>query len=195
MCLKLYSWVASIKFDPERLTFVFAAKNIVLAGVKVCKPSIMLADCKGPFLTAFSQPIFLYSVCTDSHPSRHKAVWDVGSGLQLLHSQRGCVEPEEEVKYSTWLKDWNSKCKFLLPFTTFSFFELNFVVTFYYRVEAVCPRVAELNPYVRVDMSCSPLDSNTDLSFLRKFQVSRLWVWYWMLNSSYYYCYYFQKVS
>lgn len=38
------------------------------------------------------------------------------------------------------------------------------------RVEAVCPRVAELNPYVRVDMSCSLLDSNTDLSFLRKYQ-------------------------
>lgn len=29
-------------------TSVFTAKNIVLAGVKVCKPSIMLADCKGP---------------------------------------------------------------------------------------------------------------------------------------------------
>ncbi|XP_074544060.1 ubiquitin-like modifier-activating enzyme 6 [Halichoeres trimaculatus] len=38
------------------------------------------------------------------------------------------------------------------------------------RVEAVCPRVAELNPYVHVDMSCSPLDDNTDLSFLRKYQ-------------------------
>lgn len=38
------------------------------------------------------------------------------------------------------------------------------------RVEAVCPRVAELNPYVHVDMSSSPLDDNTDLSFLRKYQ-------------------------
>ncbi|CAG5940714.1 unnamed protein product [Menidia menidia] len=38
------------------------------------------------------------------------------------------------------------------------------------RVEAVCPRVAELNPYVQVEMSSSPLDDNTDLSFLRKYQ-------------------------
>ncbi|XP_063332395.1 ubiquitin-like modifier-activating enzyme 6 [Pelmatolapia mariae] len=38
------------------------------------------------------------------------------------------------------------------------------------RVEAVCPRVAELNPYVHVDMSSSALDDNTDLSFLRRYQ-------------------------
>lgn len=38
------------------------------------------------------------------------------------------------------------------------------------RVEAVCPRVAELNPYVHVDMSYSALDNNTDLSFLAKYQ-------------------------
>ncbi|KAM3624083.1 uncharacterized protein V6R79_018735 [Siganus canaliculatus] len=38
------------------------------------------------------------------------------------------------------------------------------------RVEAVCPRVAELNPYVHVDMSSCALDDNTDLSFLRKYQ-------------------------
>uniref|UniRef100_A0A671UEV6 Ubiquitin-like modifier-activating enzyme 6 n=1 Tax=Sparus aurata TaxID=8175 RepID=A0A671UEV6_SPAAU len=38
------------------------------------------------------------------------------------------------------------------------------------RVEAVCPRVTELNPYVHVDMSYSALDDNTDLSFLRKYQ-------------------------
>lgn len=38
------------------------------------------------------------------------------------------------------------------------------------RVEAVCPRVAELNPYVHVDMSFSALDNNTDLSFLGKYQ-------------------------
>ncbi|XP_035515300.1 ubiquitin-like modifier-activating enzyme 6 [Morone saxatilis] len=38
------------------------------------------------------------------------------------------------------------------------------------RVEAVCPRVAELNPYVHVDMSSSALDDNTDLSFLRDYQ-------------------------
>uniref|UniRef100_A0A3Q3L5N7 E1 ubiquitin-activating enzyme n=1 Tax=Labrus bergylta TaxID=56723 RepID=A0A3Q3L5N7_9LABR len=38
------------------------------------------------------------------------------------------------------------------------------------RVEAVCPRVAELNPYVHVDMSSSALDDNTDLGFLRKYQ-------------------------
>ncbi|XP_072319918.1 ubiquitin-like modifier-activating enzyme 6 [Eucyclogobius newberryi] len=38
------------------------------------------------------------------------------------------------------------------------------------RVEAVCPRVAELNPYVHVDMSSSSLDDNTDLSFLKKYQ-------------------------
>uniref|UniRef100_A0A8C6NP69 E1 ubiquitin-activating enzyme n=1 Tax=Nothobranchius furzeri TaxID=105023 RepID=A0A8C6NP69_NOTFU len=38
------------------------------------------------------------------------------------------------------------------------------------RVEAVCPRVAELNPYVQVDASSVPLDDNTDLSFLRKYQ-------------------------
>lgn len=40
------------------------------------------------------------------------------------------------------------------------------------RVEAVCPRVAELNPYVHVEMSSSALDDNADLSFLRKYQVS-----------------------
>uniref|UniRef100_A0A8D0AR16 Ubiquitin-like modifier-activating enzyme 6 n=1 Tax=Sander lucioperca TaxID=283035 RepID=A0A8D0AR16_SANLU len=38
------------------------------------------------------------------------------------------------------------------------------------RVEAVCPRVAELNPYVHVDMSSSALADNTDLSFLGKYQ-------------------------
>ncbi|XP_032356009.1 ubiquitin-like modifier-activating enzyme 6 [Etheostoma spectabile] len=38
------------------------------------------------------------------------------------------------------------------------------------RVEAVCPRVAELNPYVHVDLSSSALDDNTDLSFLGKYQ-------------------------
>lgn len=40
-----------------------------------------------------------------------------------------------------------------------------------HRVEAVCTRVAELNPYVHVDISSSVLDTNTDLSFLRKYQV------------------------
>lgn len=44
MCLTLHSWCfASEKFDTERLTFVFTAKNIVLAGVKVCKPSIVFS--------------------------------------------------------------------------------------------------------------------------------------------------------
>lgn len=38
------------------------------------------------------------------------------------------------------------------------------------RGEAVCPRVAELNPYVHVDLSSAALDDNTDLSFLRKYQ-------------------------
>ncbi|XP_034714026.1 ubiquitin-like modifier-activating enzyme 6 [Etheostoma cragini] len=38
------------------------------------------------------------------------------------------------------------------------------------RVEAVCPRVAELNPYVHVDLSSSALADNTDLSFLGKYQ-------------------------
>uniref|UniRef100_A0A8C6L8X4 E1 ubiquitin-activating enzyme n=1 Tax=Nothobranchius furzeri TaxID=105023 RepID=A0A8C6L8X4_NOTFU len=38
------------------------------------------------------------------------------------------------------------------------------------RYSAVCPRVAELNPYVQVDASSVPLDDNTDLSFLRKYQ-------------------------
>ncbi|XP_044202747.1 ubiquitin-like modifier-activating enzyme 6 [Thunnus albacares] len=38
------------------------------------------------------------------------------------------------------------------------------------RGEAVCPRVAELNPYVHVDISSSALDLNSDLSFLRKYQ-------------------------
>ncbi|XP_040892597.1 ubiquitin-like modifier-activating enzyme 6 [Toxotes jaculatrix] len=38
------------------------------------------------------------------------------------------------------------------------------------RVEAVCPRVAELNPYVHVDMSSFALDDNTDFSFLSKYQ-------------------------
>uniref|UniRef100_A0A674MKI6 E1 ubiquitin-activating enzyme n=1 Tax=Takifugu rubripes TaxID=31033 RepID=A0A674MKI6_TAKRU len=36
------------------------------------------------------------------------------------------------------------------------------------RVEAVCSRVAELNPYVHVDISSSILDNNTDLRFLQK---------------------------
>uniref|UniRef100_A0A8C2WGU8 Ubiquitin like modifier activating enzyme 6 n=1 Tax=Cyclopterus lumpus TaxID=8103 RepID=A0A8C2WGU8_CYCLU len=38
------------------------------------------------------------------------------------------------------------------------------------RVEAVCPRVAELNPYVHVDVSSLALDDNTDLGFLGKYQ-------------------------
>ncbi|XP_057700009.1 ubiquitin-like modifier-activating enzyme 6 [Corythoichthys intestinalis] len=38
------------------------------------------------------------------------------------------------------------------------------------RAEAVCPRVAELNPYVHVDTSITALDDNTDLSFLRNYQ-------------------------
>ncbi|XP_056135964.1 ubiquitin-like modifier-activating enzyme 6 [Lampris incognitus] len=38
------------------------------------------------------------------------------------------------------------------------------------RVEAVYPRVAELNPYVHVNTSLSTLDDKTDLSFLRKYQ-------------------------
>ncbi|XP_022614321.1 ubiquitin-like modifier-activating enzyme 6 [Seriola dumerili] len=38
------------------------------------------------------------------------------------------------------------------------------------RVEAVCPRVAELNPYVHVGLSSCALDDNTDLSFLSKYQ-------------------------
>uniref|UniRef100_A0A3B4ZBP3 E1 ubiquitin-activating enzyme n=1 Tax=Seriola lalandi dorsalis TaxID=1841481 RepID=A0A3B4ZBP3_SERLL len=37
-------------------------------------------------------------------------------------------------------------------------------------VEAVCPRVAELNPYVHVGLSSCALDDNTDLSFLSKYQ-------------------------
>uniref|UniRef100_A0A667YQ29 Ubiquitin like modifier activating enzyme 6 n=1 Tax=Myripristis murdjan TaxID=586833 RepID=A0A667YQ29_9TELE len=37
-------------------------------------------------------------------------------------------------------------------------------------VEAVYPRVAELNPYVHVDVASFTLDNNTDLSFLRKYQ-------------------------
>uniref|UniRef100_A0A672JB48 Ubiquitin-like modifier-activating enzyme 6 n=1 Tax=Salarias fasciatus TaxID=181472 RepID=A0A672JB48_SALFA len=37
-------------------------------------------------------------------------------------------------------------------------------------LKVVCPRVAELNPYVHVDISSSALDDNTDLSFLRKYQ-------------------------
>ncbi|XP_061687020.1 ubiquitin-like modifier-activating enzyme 6 isoform X2 [Syngnathoides biaculeatus] len=38
------------------------------------------------------------------------------------------------------------------------------------RAEAVCPRVAELNPYVHVETCSSPLDDNTDLGFLLKYQ-------------------------
>ncbi|KAG7458825.1 hypothetical protein MATL_G00224740 [Megalops atlanticus] len=38
------------------------------------------------------------------------------------------------------------------------------------RVEAVHPRVAELNPYVQVNTSSSALDENTDLSFLKNYQ-------------------------
>ncbi|KAM4603949.1 ubiquitin-like modifier-activating enzyme 6 isoform 2-T2 [Polymixia lowei] len=38
------------------------------------------------------------------------------------------------------------------------------------RVEAVYPRVVELNPYVHVEVSSSTLDDSTDLSFLRKYQ-------------------------
>ncbi|KAJ3614297.1 hypothetical protein NHX12_017871 [Muraenolepis orangiensis] len=38
------------------------------------------------------------------------------------------------------------------------------------RVEAVFPRVVELNPYVHVEKSSSILDNNTDLGFLTKYQ-------------------------
>jgi len=40
------------------------------------------------------------------------------------------------------------------------------------RVEAVHSRVAELNPYVQVSVSTDVLDENTDLSFLKRYQVS-----------------------
>lgn len=53
-----------------------------------------------------------------------------------------------------------------------------------YRVEAVCPRVGELNPYVHVDMSSCPLDDNIDLSFLKKYQVSRHILCYVMFTPS-----------
>lgn len=38
------------------------------------------------------------------------------------------------------------------------------------KVEAVCARVAELNPYVHVDVSSLALDDGTDLGFLVKYQ-------------------------
>ncbi|XP_067106739.1 ubiquitin-like modifier-activating enzyme 6 [Osmerus mordax] len=38
------------------------------------------------------------------------------------------------------------------------------------RVEAVHPRVAELNPYVHVETSSCPLDDATDLNFLKRYQ-------------------------
>ncbi|MBN3315778.1 UBA6 enzyme, partial [Atractosteus spatula] len=38
------------------------------------------------------------------------------------------------------------------------------------RVEAVYPRIAELNPYVQVNTSNATLDETTDLSFLKQFQ-------------------------
>lgn len=116
-------------------------------------------------------------VCVGGHASRHKAVWDLGSGVQLLYPQRGRVEPEKEVeclnshsltpviqlhcKLNSYISICLSLSRSYPPF-----------ITFYHRVEAVCPRVAELNPYVHVDMSSSALDDNTDLSFLRKYQVS-----------------------
>ncbi|MBN3310244.1 ubiquitin-like modifier-activating enzyme 6 [Amia ocellicauda] len=38
------------------------------------------------------------------------------------------------------------------------------------RVETVYPRIAELNPYVQVNMSSAALDETTDLSFLKNYQ-------------------------
>ena len=39
------------------------------------------------------------------------------------------------------------------------------------RAEATLPRLAELNPYVNVDVSVEPLTPDNDLSFLQKYQV------------------------
>lgn len=113
---------------------------------------------------------------TGSHPSWHKAVWDLGSGLQLLYPQRGRFEPEKEVKRLTSLTlkiPWQMSCthtvsQFICLISHILIYPLSL---FYHRVEAVCPRVTELNPYVHVDMSYAALDDNTDLSFLRKYQV------------------------
>ncbi|KAK1175090.1 hypothetical protein AOXY_G2728 [Acipenser oxyrinchus oxyrinchus] len=38
------------------------------------------------------------------------------------------------------------------------------------RVETVYPRIAELNPYVQVNISTAPIDTTTDLSFLKQYQ-------------------------
>lgn len=83
MCLTLYSWCfASVKLDTERLTFVFTAKNIVLAGVKVCKPSIMLADCKGPLLSIFTTGLsLLFAQAVTLHDTKQCETWDLGSNF------------------------------------------------------------------------------------------------------------------
>ena len=43
-----------------------------------------------------------------------------------------------------------------------------------YRAKASLPRLAELNPYVSVKASTQPLDMNSDLAFLRDFQVRKI---------------------
>lgn len=149
----------------------------------------MLFSCGMFWLLAFLWPNILY-LCTGSYPSWHKAVWDLGSGLQLFYLQRGCIEPEKEVKCLTVWKSYPPICVPCKLFICCRLFYHNLsetFVSFCHRVEAVCPRVAELNPYVHVDMSSSVLDDNTDLSFLRKYQVcrsiSKLWVWPWCMGN------------
>ncbi|KAF6733854.1 Ubiquitin-like modifier-activating enzyme 6 [Oryzias melastigma] len=85
------------------------------------------------------------------------------SGMGALGVEIGEQEDTAVTLHDTKLcETWDLGCNF--------FIRRDDVLSQRKRVEAVCPRVSELNPYVQVDMSACPLDDNIDLSFLRKYQ-------------------------
>lgn len=95
LCLTVYSW----PFDMLFYFFIFYSKEYRSRRCKGMQMMLCLHTVRA-LREAFPQLVSVYSVCAGSHPSRHKAVWDLGSGLQLLHPHRRCVESEEKVKYN-----------------------------------------------------------------------------------------------
>lgn len=90
------------------------------------------------------------------------------SGLLLLPSD--CTHSLKIVHTHTLTEIFTHRQTLLYLYIPISL-SVSYTFSYILRVEAVCPRVAELNPYVHVDLSSSALDDDTDLSFLSKYQV------------------------
>lgn len=155
----------------------FTAKNIVLAGVKVCihyalrqsytvKRESVKLECSDLGLPLW--PCCL-SVCRQSLFMTQRCVRH-GTWAPIFLSARRMCRARKGGKTSD--SDWERSCiQHLCTLYTVIVVLPNYPLNLRHRVEAVCTRVAELNPYVHVDISSSVLDTNTDLSFLRKYQV------------------------